>query len=661
MQLSAEQQIIVTAAEDGKSIIVNAVAGAGKTSTALAIARAVSKKSVLQVTYNRKLKQEVRKKVRNSGITNMVVNNYHGLCLDYYGCHTDIAMIEVIQGIRHPIDIYKTPRFDLMIVDEAQDCSPEYHKFLVIFSETFCLPNFQLIVMGDVMQSIYDFKLASPIYLTDADKLWPTKKFVQLGMSKSFRVSPEVAECINGMMNSNIIHSAKISKDPCKVTLISNYTRGSPKELKPILDDLITYKIRPADLMIILPSASSNFATSFINRLAKNKIPIYKQSDTEDSNNSKYSAGKVLVCTYHTSKGLERDTVVVFNFDSTYYSVYQPTKSPNELVPTLYVGMTRAIRRLYIVENGPRLPFLNTKVCSNLQVHYTSKIPRDFFEPSRETICVSKLIKFLPAGLMYCLNADIQELYTLQIPAQKCLQITQCVKNVYRTTEYVADLTGAAIGEMLQEYRTAAPCKVLEYLDSFAGNFYFTEDYVKRELEDIELLKDSGINYYLQLCNLAETCKSGHVYRYLQIQDYTWITCNQVTSILANLDSISSESRFRRLFARCISTKHSRITIVGEIDACALNGNSRTLPNIKSPQVVEIKCTKELTTDHKLQLIFYAWILQDLVADWMSIEFLLINGLTGETLQMKCNPTVVHNICTKILDYKTGSYIREYI
>src|SRR5687768_8558107 len=100
MQLSAEQEAIVNAARDGKSLIINAVAGAGKTSTAFAIARAVSNKSVLQVTYNRKLKQEVRRKVIDAGIINMVVSNYHALCLDYYGCHTDIAMVEVIRGIR---------------------------------------------------------------------------------------------------------------------------------------------------------------------------------------------------------------------------------------------------------------------------------------------------------------------------------------------------------------------------------------------------------------------------------------------------------------------------------------------------------------------------------------------------------------------------------
>ena len=510
------------------------------------------------------------------------------------------------------------------------------------------------------------------MYLTDADKLWPDKKFIRLKMSKSFRVSPEVAECVNGMANQDIICSAKVATEPCKVTLISNYGTACPKELLPILEDLTSYRIRAADLMIILPSTTSNFANSFVNRLAQNGIPVYKQSDSEDSSNEKYSKGKVLVCTYHTSKGLERDTVVIFNFDRTYYSVFQPNRPPNELVPTLYVGMTRALRRLYIVENGERLSFV-TSVLSKLKVCPTSKIPRDSFVCLRETIAVTKLIKFLPVQLLYAIDNDVNGLFETDTPAGKVIAIQQSIKNIYRSREYVADLTGTAVGEMLEEYRTGSHCKAFEYLEEFEGNFHFSGDYVKEELEKIETCKDSGIEYYLRLCNLVESCRTGHVYRYRQIKDYTWITTLQTAAVIDNLDRVALGSSFRRLFAKQISAGPLKVTIIGEVDTCLLNIETKrpvipipqkSVAEIPIPQksveesanarkqVVEIKCTKELTVDHKLQLIFYSWILQDLVRDWELIEFLLINALTGEVLQMKCNAEVINSICDKITRYK---------
>jgi DNA helicase IV len=53
------------------NIVVNAVAGSGKTTLALLIASAFPRKNILLITYNRKLKEETREKIKTLWIHNL--------------------------------------------------------------------------------------------------------------------------------------------------------------------------------------------------------------------------------------------------------------------------------------------------------------------------------------------------------------------------------------------------------------------------------------------------------------------------------------------------------------------------------------------------------------------------------------------------------------
>jgi superfamily II DNA or RNA helicase len=49
---SSEQQLIIDAIKRGENVSVNAVAGSGKTTTILGIAKQIPEKKILQITYN---------------------------------------------------------------------------------------------------------------------------------------------------------------------------------------------------------------------------------------------------------------------------------------------------------------------------------------------------------------------------------------------------------------------------------------------------------------------------------------------------------------------------------------------------------------------------------------------------------------------------------
>jgi len=70
---SPEQQEIIDCVKEGFNVLVDAVAGSGKTTTVLFLAHAVPDKKITLFTYNSRLKAETRDRVRALGLTNIEV------------------------------------------------------------------------------------------------------------------------------------------------------------------------------------------------------------------------------------------------------------------------------------------------------------------------------------------------------------------------------------------------------------------------------------------------------------------------------------------------------------------------------------------------------------------------------------------------------------
>lgn len=643
MNFSLEQQAVISAASNGKNILCNAVAGAGKTTTLIGIAKSIPSKSIIQITYNRKLKQEVRKKVKDCDVNNMDVVNYHSLCLKYYGNHTDNGIIDVGKGILTPI-LHLSSKYDTCIIDETQDMTPEFYDFVRVFVTTHCKENFQLIVMGDEMQSVYDFKMASPSYLTAANRYWPEKEFVRLSMSTSFRIPPEVAQCVNELAGRQIITSAKSSSN-ILVTLCTIHTSGCHPELKTIVDDISEGNIRANELMVILPGAECGLATSFINRLVKRGIPIYKQSDAEESSNEKYSKGKVLVCTYHTSKGLERDTVICFNFDLSYYTIYQPDKSVDALSSTLYVGMTRALRRLYLVENGERFSFVTPKALSYMNVPASKGNLRYFSPYIKEVVTVPRILKFLPSQLLYQLTKEIENSFEVVDEIGKVIEIPKDLACEYKKKEYVADLTITAMKDIFETKRTGTN-RTARYLEFFDSSTHIRREYLDSIIADLEDMGDkTSTASYLRMAVLAEMCRTGHTYRFRQITNYDWVGNGKIGMFCERMEKFPDGSSVRSSFGREIMTNEGRKGIIEDVDVFNIEGEEQfaTLLAFSNHPICDIK---------KLSLIFVAWIMAGFRADWQEIKYEIYNVITEERLKLNVDINSIERVCNTILSSK---------
>src|ERR1700737_5340111 len=139
---SHEQELVLKALRQGRNARVNAVAGSGKTTTILQVAKAFPNRKILGIShrrgllivallYNRRLKEDMRLRSQTLNLTeNLQVDNYHGLgyyAYDAQDCATDQGLkrvvLEDVQAVK-PLD------FDLLCLDELQDATPIIYAFI---------------------------------------------------------------------------------------------------------------------------------------------------------------------------------------------------------------------------------------------------------------------------------------------------------------------------------------------------------------------------------------------------------------------------------------------------------------------------------------------------------------------------------------------------
>ena len=98
IKLNEQQEKIVKKIKRGKNVVVDAGPGVGKTTLILSIAERNPDKNIIQVTYNRQLKNEVTKKAQDKELHNLEVQTYHSLAKKYYDntVFEDMGLVRII-------------------------------------------------------------------------------------------------------------------------------------------------------------------------------------------------------------------------------------------------------------------------------------------------------------------------------------------------------------------------------------------------------------------------------------------------------------------------------------------------------------------------------------------------------------------------------------
>lgn len=651
---SDEQLSIVDSINDN-NIVVDAVAGSGKTTTIMHIAKTHNKEKILLLTYNAKLKIESRQKAKQLGLTNLEVHSYHAFCVKYYDktCFTDSKIIKILKRAK----VSQSFNYDIVIIDEAQDMTNVYFELVCkILSEHKVKPK--LCFLGDRNQSIFEFNNADSRFLVMANKLFNVnnKQWKTHRLSTSFRITKQMASFVNNCILGQ--PRLKSHKDGKPVRYIVCDTFGNKYGLSGQnfipYNEVLTYlkSYTYEDIFILAPSVKSSSSPVRIlaNKLTEDGIPIYVPVSDEEKLDKDVVEGKIVFSTFHQVKGLERKVVLVFGFGQTYFQFYKKDKDPHICPDEIYVAVTRAQERLTVFHHyqDDFFKFVSKKnLCEHTQ----------YIEYERLKLKKSKKnqIKALPVtDLVKHLSSSSTEYAVSMLKVKKIREASSVIDISKKTKqddlyENVSDITGTTIPSYY-EYLKTENISILEHLNSkeacsfFKGEYDFDEGVVSDKAiikinpyeeeysfddyafgDDIQNnnegvveddVENNGITFigkFLRMSNYFCAYMSGYSFKTTQIKEYKWLKEEDLDSCINRLDSILQKG---------VPTEHEVIVKYNDEGLLKMNGKylRGSIDCIQDGGIYEFKCVTSVQNEHILQLAVYAFMYENHMLQQMGFE-----------------------------------------
>jgi len=668
-----EQLAVIEKLKSGVNVIVDACAGSGKSTTILSAAIAMSDSNFLQLTYNSMLRHEIKEKIEKQAIKNLKVHTFHSLAKCYYVSSdktTDTDIRRIIREKQTPR--IAIPMFDIVVLDECQDMTPLYFQFIRKLTTDMASP-FSLLVLGDYMQCLYEFKGADIRFLTMADRIWLNLKshvFERCSLKTSYRITNQMSNFINEVM----LKAPRIAacRDGEPVVYIRNSRANLERFVVAIITRLLAEGDKPEDIFILgasVKGAKSNIR-KMENALVERGIPCYVPMFEDTKIDDRVIAGKIVFSTFHTVKGRQRKYVFLMGFDNTYFDYYARNMNPDVCPNTLYVGCTRATHGLYLLENDQYstdqpLHFLQLTHHEMKQKSYISfkGTPRSIFYQKKTDSTTQKhfvtptdLIKFIPEPVLEEITPILDRIFIQIAPEQTAIDIPSVIltKSGY---EEISDLTGIAIPSMYYDYIGGTRNILYNMIQTFmneigANDHAFLKTHMQTMPKECSSPRD-----YLVLANMFVSVQEKLYFKLKQIDpsEYTWITDDIISLTKARLDSIiGAECNDVPLMEETIicasdDAAHTQIDIALKALTTIYRFTARV--DLVAESVWELKCTSEITTDHLLQVVIYAWIWRMTRTD--SKEFKILNIKTGEIKQLTAD---LADLTTIVISLLKGKY-----
>ena len=672
--ISDEQLKIIEAIKEGYNVQVDAVAGSGKTTTILSLADAMPDKTIIQLTYNRELMEEVKQKKMQLSETmyldNLSIYTYHSLAFQFYSTEAknDIGISNILIHNMKPRRIL--PNIDILVGDEVQDMNFLYYQFIQKFIRDLN-KQIQLLFLGDKYQGLYQFKGADTRFLTFAHKIWQSSSplpFKILTLSTSYRVTSQIAHFVNNvMLNELRIKAPKMGQN---VNYIRHPNAFESYKIigRRLLNMLSSKLIKPQDIFILAPSVKSEKSAvkKLENMLVSNNIPCYVPMSETSTIESTIIQNKVIFSSFHQSKGRERKIVVVYGFDNSYFNYFDKDAPTNICPSTFYVAATRAKEHLYIMESDDPLDFLNyshTDMANSDFIDFEG-IPLVIKSPmavkeSKTNSSPTDLIKFLDEGTLLQLSKLIEPLFetdNLSFPFND-VKITSVVKSNYHDdllSEEVFDINGLAIPSLYEEYfskHNTIKSFVRNYLDKNPNNFYLYK------LKNVDF-DNTSLADHLKIVNVYISIKENLHFKVAQIKSYDWLDDKCVHRLFQNIQRhIKEPLEYEREIIDYNDDYTNIDALINEyLPGFKLRLNAR-IDAITDAIVWEFKCVDTLELEHLLQLIIYAWVWKMACEEEFGPRiFKIMNIRTAEVQTLK-----YHNIDAIIILILKSKYSKKTI
>lgn len=665
--VSEEQNVIIEHILAGHNVAVDACAGSGKSTTILSAALRVPHLRVLQQTYNSELRKDVKAQVKELEISNVKVHTFHSLAVRYYlpDARTDTGIRKIILDNLPPKE--PIPHYHIIVLDEAQDISFLYFQLMVKFACDMGKP-FQIFVLGDYKQGLYQFKGADIRFLTMCEKVWAahpllsSRVFHKCTLRTSYRITNEMASFVNEAMLGETRLIAAKGGEPVKYFRQSNHVISIMviSQIRKLLDAGVS----AGDIFVLGGSVKSTKGNirKMENALVENGIPCHVPSFERDKIDSRVMENKVVFSTFHSVKGRQRKYAFVAGFDQSYFQHFNRDDSPLICPNTLYVGCTRATHGLYLLENADYsssrpLEFLRLKhhqMKTKPYIDFRGHAQSIFYDekPKNEGIAADKikthkitptgLIQFLPETVIDEISPLLDKIFVNEAEAAApadALEIPSLIETSHGFVEDVSDINGVAIPSIYYSHIQAKYADNRPVADSSCNYRNPNTDVgiIKKLIDDELADTKEGQHLFLKrvVRDMPKECASYADYLYLsniylsvreklysrlnQIHpnDYTWLTDAVVNRCLKLLDKhIGAECGHSPLIEHVIidydmkeeNAKLNRLLSPHFPDGTDVFVFSARTDIITEKSIWEIKCTSAVTIEHKLQLVVYDWI-----------------------------------------------------
>lgn len=412
-RLSSEQRDVVNAIGKGENVCCLAVAGSGKTTTSIAAAVSYldnnANRHVYVITYNALLKEETRARVKALGVqyassggaryaSSIVVDSYHASASRFFKTHSIASSLSDAQ--KQTASTRPIPNIGLIIVDEAQDLSPDLYGYLAHFLATlrsqqearaaqsgahppfYSLP--QMLILGDPFQRIYGSMRGASVEYMYRNDVWfvgpglvKQSPFSFLRLSICYRISHEMAGWICEKLNPNALehaypdwwasHGNLVREWWGSIGIRANPARGAEPDSLEFVEashkrfDHVSAAVEnlmrsygTADMAVLSYQVRNLMASSPASLILLNASESDWFLDTTDNDSvdsrDQVKQNKYLVTSIHKFKGAERDAIVVISVDE--FREKRFMKDPLELFNLFYVACTRARKKLVVVQWG---------------------------------------------------------------------------------------------------------------------------------------------------------------------------------------------------------------------------------------------------------------------------------------------------------------------
>ena len=699
-ELSNEQQIIFQCVKDNKNTIVDACAGTGKTTLILATAKLLPRRKFLQMTYNSMLRYEVKERVKKNDLKNLDVHTFHSLAVKYYypSAYTDTGIRYILHNNLPPI----TPiaKINILVLDEAQDMTFLYYQLMCKLIKDMGNP-IQLLILGDYMQGLYEFKGADIRFLTFAQQIWckhpmlKNNKFATCTMRMSYRITNQMCSFVNrAMLGENRMDACR---DGLKVLYACNSRFNLEKIVFAEITKLLDQGAKPCEFFVLggsVKGVNSNIR-HLENALVEKNIPCHVPMLESDKIDERVIGGKVVFSTFHCIKGRQRKYVFVVGFDNSYLRFYS-RNLPHDICPnTLYVACTRATHGLYLLESNQ---YANDRPLEFLKMSHNEMNDSDFIQfkgvprtnffdniedaslknavvEKRHIITPTDLIKFIPESVLEELSPILDRIFTQILTNISDIEIPNIIETKQGYFEEVSDLNGIAIPCMYYDHLQQL-WKEPDYENEITEQTNVLYSLIENNINNMRanehgFLKDifaslpkkmKSINDYLYIANVCVAVQETLYFKLKQINidEYNWLNENiveQCKNRLHETIGIECNSTKPRIEETIIHQSNDEQHV--EIDAFLqpyFEPNTKFRFTARTDLITEhtlweLKCTSQISLDHKLQTIIYAWLWKMLHPEDVR-DVKILNIKSGEIIKLDATMEELNHIMLLLLQGK---------